>query len=405
MPKKKIPSPLKSLSDQQLHAVALSRGKRVREQQAKLVEVLAETIRRKSYLHHGDSIHAYLESVLGLPRTTAYHYAQAAYLALDVPEVIGQLASGELSVYLVSRAAKAIKDQERPKPKKAAPSLQSSLVEPEATPHSTVGKREIRQILNSIAGKKQVEAERELAERFGSTATRPTSKRVVESRRSTRLEFSLSDEELALWDRMIDLMAHRESDPKAALMRAVDTWLEKNDPVRIEERSLKRQKAKREKVTGRKEDEQERGAKSVAPTTAGKGATMKVKNPSKASAMGRNRNPTERASQGRKPRVKGRPLSQSKQSSLFRIEHAPEQSPGNSRPRNDDPTPEQNKRFAFTRDKGACQYPIEGGTEICGRTHGVDIDHIRPRSEGGGNEVENLRVLCRAHNRNRHWIE
>jgi len=37
----------------------------------------------------------------------------------------------------------------------------------------------------------------------------------------------------------------------------------------------------------------------------------------------------------------------------------------------------------------------------CGATTNLEVDHIRPRSQGGTDELANLRVLCRAHNRRR----
>ena len=51
------------------------------------------------------------------------------------------------------------------------------------------------------------------------------------------------------------------------------------------------------------------------------------------------------------------------------------------------------RRAIWQRDKGKCQQ--------CGTTHGLQIDHIKPFAQGGPTQLENLRLLCGAHNRAR----
>ncbi len=55
------------------------------------------------------------------------------------------------------------------------------------------------------------------------------------------------------------------------------------------------------------------------------------------------------------------------------------------------------RRAVFQRDGGRCQFK-NGEGKICGTTYDIAIDHILPVSAGGGNELGNLRCLCRAHN-------
>jgi hypothetical protein len=45
-----------------------------------------------------------------------------------------------------------------------------------------------------------------------------------------------------------------------------------------------------------------------------------------------------------------------------------------------------------------CERRLQNG-ELCGSHHFLQIDHIRPVWAGGTNDVQNLRVLCGAHNR------
>ena len=54
--------------------------------------------------------------------------------------------------------------------------------------------------------------------------------------------------------------------------------------------------------------------------------------------------------------------------------------------------PAQIKRQVWSRDKGSCTYPG------CSSKHFLEYDHIQPFSLNGTSTLENLRLLCRAHN-------
>jgi hypothetical protein len=51
----------------------------------------------------------------------------------------------------------------------------------------------------------------------------------------------------------------------------------------------------------------------------------------------------------------------------------------------------------FLRDDGRCIYVEKDGL-ACDSRHGIQIDHIIPVSQGGTNDLDNLRLLCREHN-------
>lgn len=55
------------------------------------------------------------------------------------------------------------------------------------------------------------------------------------------------------------------------------------------------------------------------------------------------------------------------------------------------------RHAVWRRDQGKCQK--------CGSSHRIEIDHIRPFSLGGENSVENLRLLCFAHNQYRNLLQ
>jgi hypothetical protein len=54
------------------------------------------------------------------------------------------------------------------------------------------------------------------------------------------------------------------------------------------------------------------------------------------------------------------------------------------------------KRAVFQRDHDGCQWQTDG--KKCGSRFQLELDHIQPIWAGGTSEIENLRILCRAHN-------
>ena len=67
------------------------------------------------------------------------------------------------------------------------------------------------------------------------------------------------------------------------------------------------------------------------------------------------------------------------------------------------PIPAAVKRYILQRDGEQCQYVSLDGRK-CESRHQLELDHIKPVRHGGGNEPQNLRILCRRHNDFRHWL-
>jgi hypothetical protein len=72
----------------------------------------------------------------------------------------------------------------------------------------------------------------------------------------------------------------------------------------------------------------------------------------------------------------------------------PRQKPRPSKPEH---VPAHVFREVWRRDGGRCQWKLANG-EICGCTRHLQLDHVKPLALGGTSTVENLRILCRAHN-------
>lgn len=55
------------------------------------------------------------------------------------------------------------------------------------------------------------------------------------------------------------------------------------------------------------------------------------------------------------------------------------------------------KRAVWMRDQGRCAFRSPGGAR-CSAQGPLEFDHIRPHADGGNATIENVRLLCRAHN-------
>ena len=56
------------------------------------------------------------------------------------------------------------------------------------------------------------------------------------------------------------------------------------------------------------------------------------------------------------------------------------------------------RRKVWVRDQGKCQFVDEETGKKCESAHGLEIDHVIAFAKGGAHSVENLRLLCFAHN-------
>ena len=56
------------------------------------------------------------------------------------------------------------------------------------------------------------------------------------------------------------------------------------------------------------------------------------------------------------------------------------------------------RHHVWMRDQGQCTYVCPKTNRRCSSNHLLQIDHIKPFSLGGTNEVNNLRLLCVNHN-------
>jgi hypothetical protein len=71
--------------------------------------------------------------------------------------------------------------------------------------------------------------------------------------------------------------------------------------------------------------------------------------------------------------------------------------PHHRRPGPREKVPAAVRRAVWARDQWRCSWPLDGGG-VCGSTHRLELDHVEPWARWGGESVDDLRVVCHAHN-------
>mgnify|MGYP003887691121 CR=1 FL=1 len=332
------------LSDELLWDKTLDCARNERERTAWLVAHLAEVYRRDLALKRGySSIYRYAREVLQLSEAMTWDRVSAAQLALQLPETIEKIASGELSLSAAGELWKGIRGEKKEtRTVPASQALQPELVpaptaqsEPEQPVLKVADKREL---LGRVLGKSRRESEAVISEWKQERSPSPTP--VAPAPKRTNLGLSLSDADLAKWDRLRDLLSHRlgSRDPNEALLWLIEQGLEKIDPVRQEARAEKRREKKTE--------------------------TVQVADPTHDAP----------------PRLKLETVRQERK-----------------------PIPAALKRAVWVRDQSKCQHQDPKTGRKCESTAFLDLDHIIPVARGGQNTLENLRLACSLHNRRRYF--
>jgi len=336
------------LSDELLWDQTLDCASNERERTAWLVAHLAEVFRRDLALKRGyPSIYKYAREALRLSEMMTWERVSAAKLALELPETIEKIASGELTLTAAVELWKAISDKRSART--ASQSSTTNALQPELVPAPVVQvvparpvlkMADKRELLVRVLGKTRRESEAAIIE--WKQKRDPSQHPQAPAPKRTDLGLSLADADLAKWDRLRDLLSHQmgSRDPNEAMLWLIELGLEKVDPVRQEARAEKR----REK----------NAVVQVAEKTDDASFLCAI----------------ETVRQKRKP----------VQAAL--------------------------KRAVWVRDQSKCQHQDPKSGRLCESTAFLDLDHITPVANGGQNTLENLRLSCRLHNRRRYfWSE
>lgn len=331
------------LSDSELHQYTLTCARTERSALAASIACLAEVARRKLYLQYGcSSLQIYARLKLGYPESSAHRHATAAWLVFEFPELLARLESGEHSLDSLLQVAQAFRERDRIAKARPTPKVQAEML-PKIQP-ARLTREEKREVLATVAAApSRKEVQRHLAE--VRTAGLTASER-------PRARLSAHDRQ---WS---ELKVYLSAEEEAKLQRLRELLSHAHPSLDLTE------------IFTRMLDE----------------------------ALNRH-DPIRK-----EERIQARKNPQSKPVQDAAFVHVKDLNTPASKPKRV-PIPAALRRQILIRDQGRCQYPTPEPGHKCHSRIYPDLDHIRPVSEGGQNTPQNLRVVCRAHNRNRARIE
>jgi hypothetical protein len=350
-----------------------------------------EVERRKSYMKSHRSLFEYLQDVSKYSHGTTQRRVSAAMLAFEIPEILRAIKSGSLNLTQVTTAQ--LLFRRAAKQKKCKITTETKL-----------------KVLKAIVGKTVKDSEVIICSIL---QIKPKTKTKIthQADGSVRVEITYTKEEWALIERAKELLSH--SVPTGDLVELtiymcgrVIAHKDKTIPKSPRKNQNKEAKADAAKV------DHERGAET--PKDASEGE-VKIPNgiskteskiPNGISGVDVSKGTSLSGEDKKIPNGISKQVPESEPApglsqvaprpTRFAEEYYQEQRLKKSAARQAIPASEQ--REVFTRDQ-CCQHknPLTGQT--CGSRWQLQVDHIQPVWAGGTNEIQNLRLLCGAHNR------
>ena len=356
----------------QIHERALQVSSNHRKSEIELISILQEMDKCRGYLHFdANSLFDYSHRILQLSEATSMNLINVARKSVEVPELKQAIEQGVLSVS---------------KARKIVPVLTAENQNAWITLATKTTSREI---------------ERAVAKENPQLSVRESARFVSEDR--LELKLGLSDDNYQKLKRVCDLESQRTSkavNQEAAITAAVEAYLEKYDPVRIAQRSLKRRTRAILEVSG-----------SIEFSTAAKSrvGVMKTQSTNRKLTSGY----TAKSAQVAK-KISG-PADTSERGDAKHVTghvpntawHLPIQ-PASTKPRKSHLSkinPAAGSRPALSRtlvhqlnlrDGGQCAYQNSEDLR-CTNRRWLEFHHIHPRSLGGTDTLENLKTLCSIH--------
>jgi hypothetical protein len=333
---------LKSISDSDL----LSTTKRLASEERRIgIEVLhhlKEIDARKLFASLGfSSLFAYCITELGYSEGGAHRRISAMRLLRDVPEYEAKLERGEVTVATLSQ-------------------VQSFLNQEKKQFGKDYSLEEKTELLAKVEGKSFHQTERVLATVSPQSAREEKARPINEE--ETEIRFTASRELMTKMEKLRNLLGHKpETQTYAGLIEElVNLGIKKLDPLEKAEKNRQKEKVKAERKNTAKEISLVKAAAeepSLPPVEVAVPSNDKMTNDQKNGENFRN------------VKVMSRYISAA------------------------------TKRSVWHRDGGRCTFVDSKTGRRCGSQHSLEYEHIQPFALGGRSNLENLKLLCPAHNR------
>lgn len=326
-----------------LHERAIEVSTTHRKSEAALISILQEIDSCRGYLHFGArSLYDYCERILKLSEATSYNLITVARRAKSVPALKAAVESGSISVSKAKKIA------------------------------SVLTKENQEAWLALAAMKSSREIERAVAKADPKAAQMERLDYIDDDRIRARLD--LPETLVKKLRRIQDLESQRTSNASSlveTIEAMADLYLEQRDPIEKAKRAEKR-KAKPTKKSERVQCRMRLERQNPIETDRQRAEQNPEPPESKAKAQDEARLTVERSAQRDSRLVTG----------TVRY------------------IPSTVRHAVYVRDEGRCTHTDSSGR--CTSSRWIDMHHVIPRSEGGANTVENLRLLCGAHHRKAH---
>jgi 5-methylcytosine-specific restriction endonuclease McrA len=302
-----------------------------------ILECLREVENRKLHLELGyPDLYMFAMKELGYTSGAAYRRISAMRLLKSLPDIAPRLESGELGLENASQAQSFFRKEDQNRKEKSVEKLTL---------------QEKREVVLELVGKSTREGQRILLERSPEAMT-PTEKFKPLPSQKTLVQFVADEELMCMLEELKNLLAHQNYEGR------MDVLMKKIAGLALEKLKSK----------GRKNAD----SKCIDNQVQSKTSTQ-VPAPSRSHAQ-----------------------VQAHMQTQAQTCVTPSPAPGKMRSRYISASV---KRHVRLRDQNGCTYRDPKTGQICQSKHGLQLDHIVPFSLGGAHSVENLTLLCGAHNR------
>lgn len=330
-----------------------------------ILEYIGEVQRRRLYADLGySSLFAWLVQDIGYSEAAAYRRIQAARLIRDVPEAAAKIQTGEVNLTSLSRAQSLIRAEE----KRTGSTIDVAIKE---------------MVLERIETRSSKEVDRTLASIFPEASLIHVGAgeraRVLDDQH-VRMPLVLTNSQLEKIERVRELTSHSKFGASLAevIETVVDEFLERKDPLR----RLVKAKANSHNIHQKAVTKPVPERDTKAEITEYRAGNQTTSSPEGFIAQGNTAAQVQKDTSDAQPRAK--------------VKSGPS---ANGRSHSRGASLGTSVRDAIIkRDEGKCQFVNPATHAKCGSRFQVQVDHIIPRALGGGDEMENLRLLCRTHN-------
>lgn len=318
-----------------------------RKTTAQIVSCLREVSQTRFYLRLGySSLFSYLTEHFKHPPATAQRWIDNVRMTQAEPLIQKGLEAGELNLTQISVLAQAVREKKKTQP--------SNPVLPLAELVEKIKNQNTQRTQVLVAEALNVQIKRHETKRF-------------QRDESVRCEITLSAAQFQELQRVKEIVSHRHLNPSLSDLFSIlaADFLKRKDPLR--KKSEPRDKAESQNEVGlqKKVELQNKVESQSSSLQRGSTSATEVK--------------TEANRDFEMAQV-----------------HVKTVGKAGLRAKSEAKVSAASRRFVFQRDQKCC---------VCGSKFQLQIDHIRPRWAGGGNEVANLQILCAVHNREKYRQE